>query len=107
MWRPLWDRGVRIGESWTLLVAPRLRGGVLGRGGGVDGRGWVVVVVGSGTSAGVGGGSWWPAGFFLDLVRRSRVGDTGMGGRARDFWEDCKYGRNIHAERELTFGGVL
>ena len=73
-----------MGESWTALVAPRLRGGVVGRGGGVDGRAWVVADTGSGTRAGRGGG--WLVGFFLGLARRSRVGDTGIGGRARDFY---------------------
>ena len=88
MCSPLWDKGVRIGESWTVLFAPRFRGGVLGRAGGVDGRGWVVVVIvdaDSGTRAGRGGGSCWLTGLFLCFVRRSRVGESGIRGSGRDF----------------------
>lgn len=83
-----------MGESCTVLLP--LRGGVEGRGGGVIGR--CDVEVGN-----IGGGQSLAGGLaFLDLPRRSSVGDTGTGGSPMDFFGGVLGGGKLAFELRLS-----
>lgn len=83
MWRPLWDRGVRTGDSWRCCCPE-----VVFRGG-VEGRKEDIVVNGN---EGRRDGS-----FDVDVVvfvfdLRFKEGEGGIGGKANDFCnEDAPY----------------
>ena len=75
MWRPLWDRGVRTADSWRCWRAAALRGGVVGRNGGV--------VVERRCDSFDGDGDLNLVAFALGL--RFSVGEDATGGNAADF----------------------
>lgn len=84
-----------MGESCTVLLPP-LRGGVEGRGGGVIGR--CDEEVGN-----IGGGQSLAGGLvFLDLPRRSSVGDIGTGGSPMDFFGGVLRGGKLAFELRLS-----
>ena len=78
MWSPRWDIGVRCGESCIRLPdVVRLRGGVHGRAGGVEGRGKSAVSAVGYMSMGLGDRT---RSLPFAAIRRAVVGDSGASG---------------------------